>query len=264
MNTTIAVPNKKLAPLVVAEGSKIASDIKYLKNSEIYPIVEKCATNSNLPKELIYSLIYVLSNGQNNKEYKSNDNPKLTRQGYFALSQKIAKIILINELSAKRMNKAERDFLYEHGNDALRNYIAEEKGKKSFNEYWSVDMNVGTERISDSANPFNLSKPEVSIALGTLWAGQVWDKYAEQTTSPADKVIITMLLPYNGWLGGNDFCKAKSWKIDYTDLKNFDKLPRPATDTAPTNVINPKGGYIGKSLATVLAKGGAMDTLLNG
>lgn len=258
-----SAPNKNLTPLIsVSEESKISNEIKLLKNSAIYPIVEKCAENSNVPKELIYSLIYTLSNGKNNPEFKTNEFPrKLNRSGYFSLSQKIAKIILLGELGNNRLSIAERQFLNEYGNTALKNYILPEKGTKSFNQHWLADLNVGSDRVSDSLNPFNLLTPEVSIAIGTIWIGQVVDKYSEQTSTPIDKVLITMLLPYNGWLGGNDFCKNKLWTIDYTALKNFERLPRPENLKAPSNIINPNGGYVGKALATILAGGGTLDYL---
>jgi hypothetical protein len=80
-----------------------------------------------------------------------------------------------------------------------------------------------------------------------------------QTAFLGDAVLITSLLPYNGWLGGNDFCKAKPWNIDWTKNVNFEKLPKPANKEATSNIINPNGGSIGSVLRNSLAQDGILD-----
>ena len=221
-------------------------------------IIDKCAENSNVPKELLYSLVLALSNGKNNTAFRSND--QLIRSGLFSLSQKTAKIILCTEMFYKRLNPAEMNLL--SSNDpAIASYLTAEKGTKSFNQHWSSDFNIGVDKISDTKYPFNLLNPNVSIQLGAIWLGMVWDAYSKQTTNPLDKVIITMLLPYNGWLAGNSFCKNKSWSIDYTKPQYVKTLPRPSSPLRGDNVINPNGGYVVDSLRSILAKGGIIDDL---
>jgi hypothetical protein len=268
----LLVPNKNLGAIAVSETSNINSALGSIRN-QYGSIISECAEMSKVPAELVSAIIYSMSNGVNNTPYKTNDiNPftkntfeRLTRSGVFALSSKIAKIIICNEMMGgdrRRMSSAELDYLRKT-DPVVASYLSDEKGSKGFGEHWSADASAGVDRISDTKNPFNTTNTRLSIALGTIWIGQLWDKYATQTNNPIDKVIITIMLPYNGgnWFGGNDFLKNKSWNIDYTSKSYIDKLPKPENKTAPANVINPSGGWVGTSLGKVLGTGGCLDLL---
>jgi hypothetical protein len=236
--------------------SKKTSSINNLYGS----IIDEVSKNSNVPRELIIAMIIALSNGENNTLYRSND--KLNRSGLFSLSNKTAKQILAREMSEGRMTEQEIKYLSDV-EPKIASYLSKDKGKKSFNYHWSADKNVGLDRISDTINGWNLRSPKVSIQIGTIWLGQMWDKFSEQTKNPIDKVIITALLPYDdgGWLSGSSFAKNKSWDIDYTSPEYIGKLPAPAFKTAPSNVINPKKGWVGEALRDVLNKKGILYNL---
>lgn len=223
-------------------------------------IIDEVSENSNVPKELIIAMIVALSDGVNNTTFRSND--KLFRSGLFSLSNKTAKQILAREMAQGRMTQKEIDYLTK-ADPKIGSYLSKEKGNKSYNYHWSSDNNLGLDRISDTINTFILTNPKVSIAIGTIWLGQLWDKFSEQTKNPIDKVIITALLPYNdgGWLSGNNFAKAKSWDIDYTSKENIEKLPKPENKEVLSNTINPKKGWIGDSLKDVLNRNGLLFNL---
>lgn len=271
----ISAPNRKLDALVeldksVKGGQKVSfvsNGISNLKK-QYSSIVDEVAANSNVPKELLYSLMLVLSNGQNNTQFKSVD--KLVRKGLFSLSNKTSKAILSREVGTKRLSAAEKDYLSKH-DPIIASYLGE-KGRKATNEHWSSDFTTGEYYISDTANPFNLLKPEVSIQLGAIWLGQVWDKISEQTNRPEDKVVISMALPYgmleqngslfvnnpyvssNGWVRGN-------FKVDFTDPKNINKIPAPSSATSSSNIINPNGGSASEALKLIFAPNGTLDVL---
>ena len=165
------------------------------------------------------------------------------------------------------MSQEEIDFLSK-ADPKIASYLSKEKGKKSFNYHWSSDSNAGLDRISDTTNTWILTNPKTSIGIGTIWLGQLWDKFSEQTTNPIDKVIITALLPYNdnGWLSGNDYAKAKSWDIDYTSIEYIDKLPKPATEKSEGNtIVKPKVAgnlrWVGDNLKDILNRNGLLYNL---
>jgi len=266
----IKVPNKFLPGVGQQNYATIKTNLANLKSS-IGSIVTECSTMSNVPEELIYSFILGLSNGVNNTAYKTRDlNPAthgfdpLVRSGYFALSNKIAKIILAKEMIGKRMTATEKAYL--RGQDpVIAEYISDTKGTKAYNEYWYSDFNVGLDRINDKINPINLLNPKTSIALGTIWIGQLWDKFSEQTLNPLDKVIVTLFLPYQGWAqnwnGGNNFMQYENWRDDFCNPKFKGRLPKPADKMASGNIINPNGGWVGESLNLIMGEGGTLWSL---
>lgn len=271
----ISAPNKKLAPL--ANGDKtiknsqvetfVSTGIGNLKK-QYGSIVDEVAANSKVPKELLYSMIMVLSNGQNNTQFKSVD--KLVRKGLFSLSNKTSKAILSKEVGNKRLNEAEKAYLSK--NDPIIAGYLGEKGRKATNEHWSSDFTTGEYHISDTVNPFDLMKPEVSIQLGAIWLGQMWDKVSEQSRKPEDKVIVAMALPYgmlqnngvlnvnNPYNSGNGFIKGL-WNVDLTDPANIQKIPSPSNETATSNIINPNGGSAAEALKIIFAPKGTLDLL---
>lgn len=272
---TITAPNKKLSPL--ANGDKtiknsqvetfVSTTIPNLKK-QYGSIVEEVSKNSNVPKELLYSLMLILSNGQNNTQFKSAD--KLVRKGLFSLSNKTSKSILSREVGSKRLNEAEKAYLSKH-DPVIASYLGE-KGTKGINEHWTSDFTTGEYYISDTVKPFDLMKPEVSIQLGAIWLGQMWDKIAEQTKSPEDKVIIAMALPYgilnqNGRLDVNSpYVSGNGWvrgmfNVNFTNPENINKIPAPSSATASSNIINPNGGSASEALKIIFAPKGALDIL---
>lgn len=231
-------------------------------------VIDKAAANSNLPKELLYSLAYVISNGQNLTPYKTND--KLIRSGLFGLSQKQVKEILAREMAMGRMSDAEKENLIQ-ADLKLKTYLSpkSEKGTRADHEHWSSDATMGDGMINDTKNPFNIASPQLSAQVTAIWLGQLLDKYGEQTNKPLDKAIVTMLLPANGWLSGNNFAKTRLWTNDYTG-KDFPLLPKAESQAsssaiiAPASVPESKGVTpdVGFALRDVLATGGALDLLL--
>jgi hypothetical protein len=252
------VPNKNIstmygdfAPDVMNGFQKKIDSVKQKYGN----IIEQASINSNVPKELIIAMILALSNGENNTPYKSND--KLVRSGLFSLSNKTAKQILAREKAEGRLSDKEIRMLSE-ADPKVGLYISDDKGAKTFNFHWKADYNLGLDRIKDEMNKWDLTNAKLSIPIGTIWIGQLWDKFSTQTLNPIDKVIITALLPYDdkGWMSGNEFAKAKSWNTDYTEKENWASLPKPATDSAMSNIINPNKGYIGESLKNILNRNG--------
>jgi hypothetical protein len=271
----LTVPNRKLAPL--ANGDKtiknsqvetfVSTGISSLKK-QYSSIVDEVASNSNVPKELLYSMILVLSNGQNNTQFKSVD--KLVRKGLFSLSNKTSKAILSREVATKRLSEAEKSYLSKH-DPVIASYLGE-KGTKATNKHWSSDFTTGEYHISDTVNPFDLMKPEVSIQLGAIWLGQMWDKISEYTRKPEDKVIIAMALPYgmlnqNGVLNvNNPYVSGNGWvkglfNVNFSDPENIQKIPAPSSATASSNIINPNGGSVTEALKIIFAPNGTLDLL---
>jgi hypothetical protein len=271
----ISAPNRKLDALVeldksVKGGQKISfvsNGISNLKK-QYSSIVEEVAANSNVPKELLYSLMLVLSNGQNNTQFKSVD--KLVRKGLFSLSNKTSKAILSREAATKRLSVAEKDYLSKH-DPIIASYLGE-KGTKATNKHWSSDFTTGEYHISDTVNPFDLMKPEVSIQLGAIWLGQMWDKISEYTRKPEDKVIIAMALPYgmlnqsgvlnvsNPYVSGNGWVKGL-FNVNFSDPENINKIPAPSSATSSSNIINPNGGSASEALKLIFAPNGTLDVL---
>lgn len=257
------VPNENIASQFGEYNQEVAKDFNNKINTvktKYGSIIDEVSANSNVPKELIIAMIMALSDGNNNTIYRSND--KLFRSGLFSLSNKTAKQILAREMGLGRMTEAEVAYLTQ-ADPKIGSYLSKEKGTKSYNYHWSADYNLGLDRISDTTNSWILTNPKSSIAIGAIWLGQLWDKFSEQTNNPIDKVIVTAMLPYNdgGWLSGNDFAKAKSWSTDYTSADNIEKLPKPSTKDAPSNIINPNKGWVGDSLKMVLNRNGLLYLL---
>ena len=247
-------------------------------------IIETCSKNSNVPVELITSMLYTLSNGVNNTAYKSNDEKAnikkpLVRSGVFSLSNLTARICLHNELFAGRLNDAERAYLNTHGNEWVKMYISEtlpESAKdRSLNKWWRYANGIQIMQLSDEGAinycPFNLLKPELSIAIGTIMIGQAWDRYSELTNKPIGSVIASLLLPYDY----NYNMKTFPWNTSAVKLgagtlnsqSGIDKLPQPNVKETKSplsngNVINPKGGWVGEYMSAILAKGGALEKLV--
>lgn len=264
----INVPNENIAKQY-GEFSKEYSDALNKKIASIKnmygSVIDEVSENSNVPKELIISMIIALSDGVNNTTYRSKD--KLFRSGLFSLSNKTAKQILAREMAQGRMTPKEIDYLSK-ADPKIASYLSKEKGSKGFNYHWSSDSNAGLDRISDTINTWILTNPKTSIQIGAIWLGQIWDKFSEQTKNPIDKLIITALLPYNdnGWLSGNDFAKAKSWDIDYTSREWIDKLPKPANAESLANtIVNPKvygeRGWVVDALKNILNRNGILYNL---
>ena len=270
----LRVPNKNLPGVGQQNYATIKTKLTGLKDT-IGSIVKECSAMSNIPEELIYSFVVGLSNGLNNTAYQTRDlNPALpttfeplVRSGYFALSNKIAKIVLCHEMvggDKRRMSTAELSYL-RNADPVLASYLSDDKGRKGFNEHWSSDWNAGVDKISDKINPINLLNPKISIAIGTMWIGQLWDKFSAQTSNPIDKVIISIFLPYQGkaltWNGANNWVQTRDWNADYTLPKNKAKLPGPENKMASSNIINPNGGFVGESLNVILGEGGTLWSL---
>lgn len=220
-------------------------------------IIDECASNSGIPSLLLLAYIVNASNGVNNSAFRKSD--KLVRSGVCSLSQKTAKIILCNEKARNALSEAEISYLTSADGNIGAYLNDADKAHRGYSFDWRDDYNAGVNQISDTKNPFLLSDAKVSIGITAIWLGQLWDVFSKQTDKIVDKVLITSLLPYNGWLGGNDFCKAKSWSIDWTKTAYFDKLPKPANKEATTNIINPNGGSIGSVLRNSLAQDGILD-----
>lgn len=266
---TFTVPNDNLdKSFGTLEASKIKPSLDSLR-SNYGAIIDKASANSNVPSELLTSLIYVLSNGSNNTPYKSVDG--LIRQGLFSLSNKTAKIILSREMAMNRLNNAEKEMLTS-ADPAIASYLGE-KGKKGINEHWSTDFKTGENYISDTLKPFKLSDPNVSIQLGAIWLAMLWNEIGKQTKNPVDKVILTMALPYGnyaqngsflpggGYFGGNGFVRGRAYTTDYTQPKVVDLVPKPTSKTSTASIINPNGGWAVDALRSVLGKNGAVDLL---
>lgn len=267
-NLSVIVPNQNIvnrfgnfSPEVTSQMNKQIVSVEQQYGS----IIDEVAKNSNIPRELIIAMIIAISNGQNNGDYKSVDG--LIRSGLFGLSQKTAKLILATEMGKKRMSVDELNYL--RNNDSnIASYLSDDKGKKSFNEHWDADYRSNYVAVNDNQKSkilFDLKNPKVSIQIGAIWLGQVWDKFSEQTNNPIDKVVITMLLPYNEfgakWLHGNNFARNRSWNIDYTSQEWIDKLPKPVNDKSLSNIINPYKGWVGTSLIQMLNRGGLIYEL---
>lgn len=266
---TFSVPNDNLdKSFGTLEASKIKPTLDLIR-SKYGAIIDKAATNSGVPSELLTSLIFALSNGQNNSPYKSVDG--LIRQGLMSFSNKTAKIILAREKATDRLNKAEEEFLTT-SDPAIASYLGE-KGKKGINQHWSTDFKTGEAHISDKLYPFNLANPNVSIQLGAIWLAMLWNEIGKQTKNPVDKVILTMALPYGnyaqngsflpggGYLAGNGFIRQRPYTTDYTQPKVVDLVPKPTSKTSTSSIINPNGGWAVDALRTILGRNGAIDLL---
>ena len=248
------------------QNPKRVTEVSAIKN-QYKSIIDKVSENSNLPKELMYSLLYVISNGENSTPYKTND--KLVRSGIFGLSQKQVKEILAREMSQNRMNEAEKSYLIA-SEPKLKTYLSpkSEKGTLADHEHWSSDATMGDAMINDTKNPFKLMSPELSAQVQAIWLGQLIDTYSKQTNNPFDKAVVTILLPANGWLSGNNFARSKPWTNDYTG-KDFKLLPKAENAMSASAIIaNPKlatkkgvAPSVEFALREMLATGGVLDIL---
>lgn len=283
----INVPSRALTPINPTTSQSINSDLSKLK-TQYGSIISEAAKNSNIPEELLYSFVLFLSNGQNNAPFTSADG--LNRSGLFSLSNKVGKGILANEVGMKRLSEAERKYLRESGDLNLTNFLADKKESTwGLDEYAPSAFNTGVTRLSDTAKPINWQNPRIAIQTGAIWIGQVWDKIAEQSNKPLDKVIVTIFLPYgltsqagtqrtqfgNPFFMGSSFVQNRSWNVDYSDTNEVTgKFWLPATtgfgDTTKgfsqkntANIINPKGGDVRSVIYKIMAKNGSLDQLVN-
>jgi hypothetical protein len=104
------VPNLNITNQFGEYSPEVASDFKKKLdnlNKQYGGIIYNSAVNSFVPSELIKAMIIALSNGENNKVYKSVDNQN--RSGLFSLSNKTAKQILARERALNRMTLRELD-----------------------------------------------------------------------------------------------------------------------------------------------------------
>lgn len=261
---------------------------KIKANKRVSDAVKECSKNSNVPEELMFSLILALSNGNNNSAYKSTDfelakSSPLVRSGYFALSNFTARVCLINELQFERINTAERAYLNKYGNVNVQNYILTTPAEKdkTLAKWWATGKSVNVRLISD-ANclqyaPFNLESPEVSIAIGAIMLGQCWDYFAKYFAKPLVPVVASMLLPFDYYLISGSFYQPFNTSIlrpplnnikDWDSVAALEKLPRPKSDISSKtkigeNVINPNGGWAAIYVALVTGKNGTLQKLVD-
>ena len=271
------------------EFGNIPKGLQKIKlDKRVYSAIKECSKNSNVPEELMISMILALSNGNNNSSYKSADMQNrvmkpLVRMGYFALSNLTARICLYNEIQQGRINSAERDYLNKYGNVNVQKYITDTplNADKSINKWWRVATGVNIQQISDSTSlkiaPFNLETPELNICIGAIILGQCWDYYSKYYSNPLVPVVVSMLLPYDYYLHSSSILYPFNTEIlrpplnaikDWDKMLAIEKLPRPnikSTFNASItgNVINPFGNWIGIYVPLVAGKGGALETLVN-
>ncbi len=253
------VPNVNISNQFGEYSPEMASDFKKKLeklDKQYGNVIYNSAVNSFVPSELIKAMIIALSNGENNKVYTSADN--LNRSGLFSLSNRTAKQILARERALNRMSAKELDVLTK-ANPKVGVYLSNDKGVNLPNYNYLTDYKRGLEKISDTENSWDLTNPQLSIPIGTIWLGQLWDKFSE-TFNPIDKVIITAMLPNNdkGWLSGNEFVKPRPFATDYTKKENLDTLPKPSDKNDNKNIINPDGGWVGESLKKILNRNGLL------
>lgn len=245
-------------------------------------IIDTCASNSNVPAELITAMIYAWSNGVNSTVFKARDDSghqggSVVRSGLCSLSNYTARLCLHNERVSKRLSTAEKDYLNKYGNDWVKMYIADEQPKsakdRTVQKWYGFGNGVQIRSISDAIclkiAPFNFEKPEVSIAIGTIMLGQAWDTYGERTNKPIGAVIASLLLPLNDITGYpvSPFYYLKGDLKMYNTQDGIQKLPAPNAKTATSplstgNVMNPNGGWVGTYMSAVLSKGGALEKLV--
>jgi hypothetical protein len=253
------VPNLNITNQFGEYSPEVSSDFKKKLdnlNKQYGGIIYNSAVNSFVPSELIKAMIIALSNGENNKVYKSVDNQN--RSGLFSLSNKTAKQILSRERALNRMTLRELEYLTK-ANPKVGVYLSNKKGVNLPNYNYLTDFKRGLANISDTENSWDLTNPQLSIAIGTIWLGQIWDMFSK-SNNPIDKVIITALLPNNdkGWLSGNDFVKPRPFTTDYTKKEDFNTLPKPLDKNDAKNIINPDGGFVGESLNKILNRNGLL------
>ena len=283
----INVPSKALTPIPEAVSRGIDSDLSRLK-SQYGSIISEAAKNSNIPEELLTSFVLFLSNGQNNAPWQSADG--LIRSGLFSLSNKVGKGVLATELALGRMSEAEKKYLRESGDTNLNNFLSDTKAPTwGIDEHWKSAFNTGVVRLSDKSSPINWQNPKIAIQTGAIWIGQVWDKIAEQSSKPLDKVIVTIFLPYgltaqagsqkfmfsNPFFMGSSFVQNRRWDVDYADTNEATGkfwLPNVSSSGDTTkgfsqkntsNIINPKGGDVRSVIYKIMAKNGSLDRLVN-
>jgi len=213
-NYSIKVPEKNYTQLASYIQAPVKTKLESLK-ANYGTIVDEVAANSNVPAELLYSFMMILSNGVNEQPFQSAD--KHIRSGLFSLSNKVGKEVLTREMAKGRMNAAEKEFLNNAGDANLKLYIGDDypPGVKSGNKFWKNAKSGFPNAISATSkqNPINWMNSKVAIQVGALWIGQVWDKISEQTRNPLDKVIITIAMPYGSYVqkGTQNFMYGSSF-----------------------------------------------------
>jgi hypothetical protein len=238
-NFNIKVPNTNFSEIQTWIQQPLVNKINSLKNS-VGNIVTTVSENSNVPEQLIYTMMILLSNGDNNAEYEATDAHM--RSGLFSLSNKVGKEILARERGKGRMNDAELAFLRSAGDANLNTFIADEKpaGVQSVNRWWKTAAGTGLNRISRTSQqePINWTNAKIAIQTGAIWIGQIWDELsANGAKKPLDKVIITMLMPYGsqiqnesislgyrqansmGYMSGSRIVKHRAYNTDYTKIE---------------------------------------------
>jgi hypothetical protein len=231
-NFNIKVPEKNYSALANFIQSNAQTKLAALKTS-YGTIVDEVAANSNVPAELLYSFMMILSNGVNEPAFQSADGQ--IRSGLFSLSNKVGKEVLTRELAKGRMNAAEKEFLNNAGDANLKLFIGDDypPGVKSGNKFWKNAKSAFPTSISATSkqNPINWMNAKVAIQVGALWIGQVWDEISQYTKKPLDKVIITIAMPYGsyiqkgtnnfiyertGYMSGSSIITHRPYNTDYT------------------------------------------------
>lgn len=231
----INVPNNNFNEIQSYIQTPLVNKINSLK-SDVGTIVSTVADNSNVPEQLIYTMMILLSNGKNNAEYEATDAH--IRSGLFSLSNKVGKEILARERLKGRMNDAELAFLLGAGDSNLKIWLGDNKptGGQSA-ESWYKYASAGINRISRTSKvkPIAWTNPKIAIQTGAIWIGQIWDELsANGGKKPLDKVIITMLMPYGsqiinkklslgyrqansmGYMSGSRIVEHRPYNTDYT------------------------------------------------
>lgn len=279
----INVPDNNFNEIQSYIQTPLVNKINSLK-SDVGTIVSTVSDNSNVPEQLIYTMMILLSNGKNNAEYEANDAHM--RSGLFSLSNKVGKEILARERGKGRMNEAELSFLRSAGDANLNTFIADEKpaGVQSVNRFWKTAAGTGLNRISRTSQqePINWTNAKIAIQTGAIWIGQVWDELsANGSKKPLDKVIITMLMPYGsqiqnkklsmgyrqansmGYMSGSRIVQHRPYNTDYTATtkqKLKDKIIRTPKVWIPSaggteDKVWEQGEVMGSSLKPTLFSG---------
>jgi hypothetical protein len=230
----IKVPSKNFSATGTELRSNLDKRIAYVKQ-QYGTIVDEVAENSNVPSQLIYAMMLVLSQGYNENPWI--DVWGMTRSGLFSFSNKVGKEVLSYEMKRGRMNDAERAFLQGAGDANAKQYVSADRPAMSQNPHtWGGMGGAGAAGISMTSqiNPINWMNQKIAIQTGAIWIGQIWDDLAAKgARKPLDKVILTMVMPYGvyiqagtgtdliwpstGYMGGSRIVEHRPWNTEYSE-----------------------------------------------
>jgi hypothetical protein len=245
----INVPNTKLPVLSSDVLKKEIKDfplklgIKTKDGEPVSTYINKVATLTNVPANLIKLFIFLTSNGDKNYVGKLQYASEYTKpKGLMGISDATALNTLFKESNLKRLSLDEFSEFYKNGlddkffNEKIQNTsFANSVNKKDLENRQVNDLQFFNKQNALPLTDMRLSNEKLNILLGTILIGQLLDKY-QNKLEQIIPIYLNLDLPKNTDL---------NWAINYKGnnvIDLYNKLS--SSGKSSVNLAMATGGFL--------------------